>query len=219
MAELDLIPQDYRNWLGQRAMLRQYVILFAALNVLVLASSGVLSQLSKRATQTVQELQSQSAITEQQQVQLEQLRAQQAEYERRWSLLRGLRAGAAVEDIFLIIDRALSNNDLWFVDWSFRRAGVVVDGETQDVETGYFLIVLEDGSYTDDSEWQVETHMTVNGQARDHEALSRFVRALFEQPTIKDVSVQKTSLTDYANGRVVEFELTIVLNSAIEVRS
>lgn len=219
MAELDLIPSDYRNWISQRAMLRQYIIIFAVLNLAVLASSGALAQLSKSAMQTVQDLQSQSAITEQQQVQLEQLRAQQSEYERRWSLLRGLRAGAAVEDIFLIIDRALRGNDLWFVDWSFRRAGVVVDGETRDVETGYFLIVLEDGSFSDDSEWQVETHMTVNGQARDHEALSRFVRALFEQPSIKDVSVQKTTQTEYANGRVVDFELTIVLNSAIEVRS
>lgn len=217
MAELDLIPQDYRNWLKQRAMFHQYIIIFALLNVIVLASSGVLAQLSKNAMGTVQNLQSQSAITEQQQVQLEQLREQQVEYERRWSLLRGLRAGAAVEDIFTIIDQALVNNDLWFVDWSFRRAGVVVDGETRDVETGYFLIVLEDGQYDDNTEWEVETHMTVNGQARDHQALSTFVRALFEQDSIKDVSVRKTALVDYANGRVVSFELTIILNSAIEV--
>jgi len=219
VAELDLIPQDYRNRLSQRAMFRQYVVVFAILNILVLASSGLLVQFSKGAKATVQDLQSQSAITEQQQEQLEQLRSQQVEYERRWSLLRGLRAGAAVEDIFRIIDRALTNNDLWFVNWNFRRAGVVVDGETQDVETGYFMIVLEEGSFSDNSEWQVETRMTVSGQARDHQALSTFVRALFEQPSIKDVSVQKTSLTDYANGRVVEFELTIVLNSAIEVNS
>ncbi len=219
MAELDLIPQDYRNWLKQRVMFRQYLVVFAVLNVVVLASSGVLAQMSKSAQGTVRDLQSQSAITEQQQVQLEQLREQQTEYERRWSLLRGLRAGAAVEDIFQIIDRSLTNNDLWFVDWRFRRAGVVVDGETQDVETGYFMIVLEDGNYNDNTEWQVETHMTVNGQARDHQALSTFVRALFEQDSIRDVSVQKTSLTDYATGRVVEFELTIVLNSAIEVKS
>ena len=219
MAELDLIPQDYRNWLKRRDMFRQYIIAFVILNVLVLASSGVLAQMSKSAMATVRDLQSQSAITEQQQVQLEQLREQQAEYERRWSLLRGLRAGAAVEDIFRIIDRALTSNDLWFIDWQFRRAGVVVDGETRDVETGYFLIVLEDGSYSGNAEWQVETHMTVNGQARDHQALSNFVRALFEQDSIRDVSVQRTSLIDYAGGRVVEFELTIVLNSAIEVRS
>jgi len=219
MAELDLIPQNYRNWLRQRWMFRQYIIAFAVLNVIVLASSGALAQLSKSAMETVRDLQSQSAITEQQQVQLEQLREQQTEYERRWSLLRGLRAGAAVEDIFKIIDQSLTSNDLWFIDWRFRRAGVVVDGETRDVETGYFLIVLEDGSYNDNTEWQVETHMTVNGQARDHQALSTFVRALFEQESIRDVSVQKTSLIDYANGRVVEFELTIVLNSAIEVNS
>ncbi len=219
MAELDLIPQEYRNWLRQRVMFRQYLVAFAVLNIMVLVASGVLAQMSKSAMGTVRDLQSQSAITEQQQVQLEQLRAQQTEYERRWSLLRGLRAGAAVEDIFQIIDRSLTNDDLWFIDWRFRRAGVVVDGETQDVETGYFMIVLEDGNYNDNTEWQVETHMTVNGQARDHQALSTFVRALFEQDSIRDVSVQKTSLTDYASGRVVDFELTIVLNSAIEVKS
>ena len=215
MAELDLIPQDYRDWLNQKSMLRQYVILFIILNILVLAASGVLAQVSKHAVKRIQVLQSQSAITEQQQAQLEQLREQQAEYEKRWSLLRGLRAGAAVEDIFQIIDAALVNDDLWFVDWSFRRAGVVVDGETREVETGYFVIVSEDGGEIDSTEWQVETHMTVNGQARDHQALSKFVRALFEQPSIRDVSVRNTSLTDYANGRVVSFELTIVLNNSI----
>ncbi len=213
MAELDLIPQDYRDWLNQRSVLRQYFVLFVVLNVIVLSATGVLAQLSKATVGRIQTLQSQSAITEQQQVQLEQLREQQTEYERRWSLLRGLRAGAAVEDIFQIIDAALVGDDLWFVNWSFRRAGVVVDGEVREVETGYFVIVSEDGAESRD--WQVETHMTVNGQARDHQALSKFVRALFEQPSIKDVSVRNTALTDYANGRVVSFELTIVLNNAI----
>lgn len=216
MAELDLIPQDYRDWLSQKAMVRQYVIVFVLLNIVVLASSGVLAHMSKRAVQNIQDLQTQSAITAQQQVQLEQLREQQTEYERRWSLLRGLRAGAAVEDIFRIVDQAIVNDDLWFVDWRFRRAGVVVDGETRDVETGYFVMVRENGQYNENIDWQVETLMTVNGQARDHQALSTFVRALFEQPSIKDVNVRKTSRADYANGRVVSFELGIVLNSAVE---
>lgn len=215
MAELDLIPQDYRDWLNRKATLRQYLILFAILNVLILAASGVLAQFSSSASERISALQSQSAITQQQQLQLEQLREQQSEYERRWSLLRGLRAGAAVEDIFQIIDSALVGDDLWFVDWSFRRAGVVVDGETREVETGYFVIVAEDGSAKANTDWQVETHMTINGQARDHQALSKFVRALFEQESIKDVSVQRTERTDYANGRVVSFQLTVILNSAI----
>jgi len=216
MAELDLIPDDYRNRLKQRAELRQFAVLFAILNIVVLASAGVFGQLSKQASVRIQELKSQSAITEQQQLQLEELSAQQKEYEQRWSLLRGLRAGAAVEDIFRIIDRAIVNDDIWFENWSFRRAGVVVDGEARGVETGYFVVVPADGQPTETPEWQVETHMVLEGRALDHQALSTFVRALFEQRDIKDVSVQRTSLTDYANGRVVSFDLTIILNSDIE---
>lgn len=216
MAELDLIPQDYRDRLQQHAELRRFAVLFAILNVIILASSGAFGHLSKQASVRIQELKSQSAITEQQQLQLEELSAQQKEYEQRWSLLRGLRAGAAVDDIFRIIDRAIANKDIWFEDWSFRRAGVVVDGETRGVETGYFVVVPADGQPAETPEWQVETHMVLEGRALDHQALSTFVRALFEQPDIKDVSVQRTSLTNYANDRVVSFDLTIILNSDIE---
>ena len=215
MAELDLIPPDYRNRLTQRRTLRQYAIAFTILNIIVLSLSGLFTELSRQAMDRTEELQSQSAITEQQQLQLEELSTQQTEYERRWSLLRSLRAGAAVEDIFRIVDHALTNDDLWFVSWDFRRAGVVVDGETRGVETGYFVIVPAEEQAGEAPDWQVETHMTLEGRARDHQALSTFVRALFEQSDIKDVRVQRTSLTDYANSRVVSFDLTIVLNSRI----
>ena len=216
MAELDLIPQDYRSRLQRRSELRRFVIAFAVLNVIVLVSTGAFSQLTKQASSRIAELKSQNAITEQQQLRLETLTGEQQEYERRWSLLQGLRAGAAIEDIFAIIDRAVVGDNLWFENWSFRRAGVVVDGETRGVETGYFVIVPPDGRPNEPGDWQVETHMVLEGRALDHQALSTFVRALFEQPDIKDVSVRETSLTNYADGRVVSFDLTIVLNSEVE---
>ena len=121
-----------------------------------------------------------------------------------------------MEDIFRIVDNALVSDDLWFVDWSFQRAGVVVNGETRGIETGYFLMVPADERSGEAPKWQVETHMSLEGRARDHQALSTFVRSLFEQPDIKDVNVQRTSLTDYANSRVVGFNLTIVLYSDVE---
>ena len=216
MVELDLIPQDYRDKLKQRAILRQCLIAFAIVNVVVIGAGGIFSQLTQQTAGRIQELKSQSAITAQQQQQLEALAEEQSDFERRWSMLRGLRAGAAIEDIFGIVDDALVDDDLWFVDWSFRRAGVVVDGETRTIETGYFLIVPADDQSRETPDWKVETHMTLEGRAVDHQALSTFVRALFEQPDIKDVSVRRTSLTDYANGRVVSFDLTIILNSDVE---
>jgi len=216
MADIDLMPRDYRNWLGQQAVLRRFTVLFVVLNAVIFGLGIVLAQTADRAEAKAVQLKAENAITQQQQMQLQQLKDQQAEYERQWSLLRGLRAGAAIDDIFTIVDRALIPGELWFLDWSFRRAGVVVDGEQRGVETGYFVIVSEDKESNANANLEVETHMTIHGQARDHQALSTFVRALFEQDDIKDVNVQKTSRTDYATGRVVDFDITIVLNSALK---
>ncbi len=214
MAEIDLIPNDYRNWLGQQSLVRKYVVGFAILNILLLVASVGFGQMAEQSRQQALQLKSENAITQQQQMQLQQLKDQQNEYERQWSLLRGLRAGAAIDDIFTLIDRSLIAGDLWFLEWSFRRAGVIVDGEQRGIETGYFIIVAEETDPFADPDLEVETHMTIHGQARDHQALSKFVRALFEQEDIRDVNVQKTSQTDYANGRAVDFDMTVVLNSA-----
>ena len=215
MADIDLIPQDYRNWLTQQSTLRRYLIAFVAVNFALVAVAVVLNQSAGRAGAEAAQLKSRNAITQQQQMQLEQLQQQHAEYERQLDLLRGLRAGAAVDEVFATIDRAITERDLWFLDWNFRRAGVVVNGEQRGVETGYFIIVddSQDGALSDDL--KVATHMTIHGQAKDHQALSTFVRALFDQSAIKDVNVQRTSSTGYGNGRVVEFDMTITLNSAV----
>ena len=214
MPDIDLIPADYRDRLGKTALMRNYLVAFVVLNLIVLGGGFALQRSTGHAETRIAELKVASAITQQQQQQLEELKTQESEYERRWSLLRGLRAGAAVDEIFSLIDDSLIDDELWFLDWSFRRAGVIVDGQKRGVETGYFIIVSEDDDPLAEPNLGVETHMTIHGQARDHQALSCFVRALFEQSDVKDVNVQKTAQTDYANGRAVEFDLTIVLNSS-----
>ncbi|MDH3352581.1 MAG: PilN domain-containing protein [Gammaproteobacteria bacterium] len=214
MADLDLIPNDYRRWLSQQALLRNYAFAFAACVVMIVVAALLLGHAARIAQARSQQLKADNAITQQQQIQLQQLKEQQAEYERQWSLLRGLRAGAAIDDIFSLIDRSIVTGDLWFLDWRFRRAGVIVDGENRGVETGYFIIVAENSDPFADPDLEVETHMTIRGQAKDHQALSKFVRALFEQQDIKDVNVQRTSQTNYANGHAVDFDMTLVLNSA-----
>lgn len=214
MASIDLIPNDYRDWLLQRRMLRNAGIVVAIIALTVFGGASALGNAAKAAQQTAAELRVRNAITQSQQQELQNMRQQQAEYERQWSLLRGLRAGAAVEDIFRIVDESLEGDKLWFVDWSFRRAGVIVDGQQRGVETGYFIIVEEENGQVGNRDYSVETHMSIRGQAHDHQALSGFVRALFEQDLIKDVSVQRTSRTNLGIRRIVDFDITVVLNSA-----
>ena len=112
-------------------------------------------------------------------------------------------------------DRLVEDRQIAFAEFGRAqlRAGVIVDGQQRGVETGYFVIVADSDDPLAAPDLTVETHMTIRGQAVDHQALSRFVRSLFEEPAINDVNVQRTSLTNYANGRVVEFDITVVLNS------
>lgn len=214
MTEIDLIPHDYRHWLGQRTLVRKYAAVFAALAVLIGIATMLFSNSTRSAQDRALQLKSDNAVTQQQQIELQRLNEQLAEYERQWSLLRGLRAGVAIDDVFTLIDRSLVAGDLWFVDWSFRRVGVIVDGETRGVETGYFIIVTENPDPLEETNLQVETHMTIHGQARNHQALSKFVRALFEQQGIQDVNVKRTTQIDYAAGHVVDFDMTVILNSS-----
>ena len=213
MAEIDLIPPDYRLRLQRQSMLRSYgiglLVVNAALVILALAIGQTVNARQEQAT----ELRTANALTRHQQEQLDQLRAQRIGYEEQWSLLRGLRAGAEIGDIFELVDRSLVDDRLWFSDWSFRRAGVLTDAAPRGTETGYFVVVDSEQA-RDDESMKVETHMSVSGQASDHQALSRFVRKLFEQADVRDVSVQKTSQLNVGNARIVEFDLTVVLNSA-----
>ena len=214
MASIDLIPNEYRLWLDQRRVIRNYGIGLALTALLVAGAAMLLGDRVKTTQALAAELRVRNTITQNQQQQLAEMKRQEAEFERQWSLLRGLRAGAAVEDIFRIVDESLVGDKLWFLDWSFRRAGVIVDGQQRGVETGYFIIVSPDDAENNGRGYEVETHMTIHGQARDHQALSAFVRALFAQNLIRDVNVQRTSRNESSGRRVVEFDLTVVLNSA-----
>lgn len=194
-------------------MLRSYGIGLLAVNAAIVVIALGISQTVKARQDEATALRTANALTRHQQEQLDQLRVQRNGYEEQWSLLRGLRAGAEIEDIFELVDRSLVDERLWFSEWSFRRAGVVTDGGPRGTETGYFVIV-DPEQPVDDPAMKVETHMSISGQASDHQALSRFVRNLFEQSDVKDVSVQKTSQSSIGNTRIVEFDLTVVLNSA-----
>jgi len=217
MSDIDLIPQAYHTRRWQSRWIMYTAISLAGLVGILISGSFAIDAATDNARTNVAALQRQQTITAQQRADLEKLGSEKVDLEGQFRLLSGLRSGAAAEKMFVTIDRALTGDDVWFLKWQFQRAGVVVDGEARTVNTGYFIVVPDGVDQAAADDLRVQTHMTIQGQARDHSALSGFVRRLFEQTEIDDVRIRRTSLNRSNQSAVVDFDLAIVLNTEVAI--
>jgi Tfp pilus assembly protein PilN len=212
MAELDLVPSEYRRHQLLRRWLRLFALVFAAVIVLVAGARVFLARCVRAEQVRIEELRATKQVTLNQLALIEELHNRKSDAEKRLEILAGLRGGPAAEQMFVTVDRALGP-DVWFESLSFRRAGELVDVPPQTVETGYFIVVPKGQQQTQERAWRLNTHMEIKGQARNHSALADFARRLVDQPEIEDVKVLKTSLRQYTRAQLVNFELAVVVES------
>jgi hypothetical protein len=212
MREIDLIPESYRRQRSQRLWTK---LVSSAIAVIVLVTGTArvwLGSLVDAVEADVAALQARETVTQQQRDELTRLDAQQRSYLDQLNLLRGLRSGTAATNLFHIVDAALADDELWFRDWQFRRAGVR-NAAGQSIETGYFVVVADDNRQQD--AWQVETHMVIAGQAQDHGALSRFVTRLLAHPEIDSAGIRRSEQRRYGHRSLVDFDLAVVMNRKV----
>jgi hypothetical protein len=211
MAEIDLIPVAYRTRIWVQDWFVRLGVALAGIVVILMAAYFYLASLHRDVSQEVTELQSRQEISNRQREELKQLYDKREAIESQLALLSELRSGAAAPEMFLTLDRALTNGDVWFLDWEFQRAGSLVKAKGESVNTGYFIIVQGGKGKETTEAWKIETHMDIRGQAKDHSALSGFVRRLFAQAEIKDVRIQSTSRQP--GSEIVEFRLAVVVKN------
>lgn len=213
-AEIDLVPNDYRDHHAKLQVIRRYAwILVPLLSFGVLAYASLRYHTSEIEGE-VEALQQRSLIARQQREEIAALREVADDFKRQLTMLGRLRSGGQALDMFTTIDRTLPAGDVWFRMWTFRRAGFVIEGDSNEVNRGYFVVIPADSAASSSEPWQIETHMDIKGQARDHSALSTFVQRLFDQPQIQDVRVVNTTRQRVENTSVVDFTLRIVVRSA-----
>ncbi len=211
MAEIDLIPGAYRALIKLRSWATRLGVAVGGLILASVAAYIILNQINNQIDVEVNELQARQEMTTRQRDELKQLDEEKTGYENQLALLKELRSGAATQEMFRTIDRALTDSDVWFLDWEFRRANSVVKKQDESVETGYFIIVKSGKDNKESETWKIETHMNIKGQAQDHSALSKFVRRLYEQPEIKDVRILNT--TRSSQRKVVDFDLAVIVKT------
>jgi len=217
MSDIDLIPQAYRTWRWQARWMKFTACLVAGLTATLVLTWTVLGLAIDNVSKDVEALQNKLSHTAQQQADIERLGAEKDELERQFRLLSNLRRGAAAGDMFVTVDNALISDDIWFRNWKFERAGIMVGEELETVNTGYFVVVPEGADHLASGQLRIQTNMEIRGQALDHSALSSFVRRLFVQPGIDDIRIRRTSLIDRNRADTVDFELAVILNTDVRI--
>jgi hypothetical protein len=114
--------------------------------------------------------------------------------------------------MFSSMDSALDGR-VWFLDWTFRRAGELVDEDPKGVQTGYFLVIPIEEEDEPNRAWRMETHMEIRGHTLDHSTLARFVSRLLDEHRIAQVRIVKTHVREVASVEVVDFELAVVVRT------
>lgn len=214
MAELDLVPPEWRRGRRLRRWLHRFGLLYGGLLVAILVVQlGLVRAVSARRAE-LERLEAAEALALQQQAQLEELDGERRTLRARVSMLRALRGGIAAREIFLALDQALAP-EIRFLRWSFARAGEQVDEEPKTVRAGYFLVVPQQSEDEgEDAGWLLQTRVEVHGLAPDHARLADFVSRLVQQPEIEDVRIIDTRVRQYTEAQVVDFELAVVVRSA-----
>jgi hypothetical protein len=213
MNEIDLIPASYRKQLLFTKWLKQALFVLITSAAFIVIVSFALGAYTEEVEVQLSELQSQKMISTQQRNELEKLNLRKKALMQQQDLLAGLRSGLAVEQIFVTLDKAMTNDSVWIINWRFRRAGTVVDKDPKTVNRGYFIVIPNIERPQQEEAWKIETTMTIQGQALDHSALSEFVSNLIEQPEIQTVRVVRTDLTNLFDHKLVNFSLDIIVAS------
>ncbi len=214
MNEIDLFPDELRRRLLFTRWFKLSGFSLLLLTGLFVAAFFVLREANGKIEAEIDHFQTQREITNSNRQRLERLNEDKKNLQQQLDLLSGLRSGASAEQMFVMIDRALPGPDVWLTDWKFRRAGTPVEERQETVNTGYF-IVIPAGSESSAREetWKIETHMNIEGQALDHQAMSRFVINLTQQPEIDDVRIVGSRQSEVNQTKVVDFSLDIVVSA------
>ncbi len=224
MANIDLVPEEYRYWIWQRRCLKIAGGAGAIISLVCVLVSVQFASMQKSAKAELNRIQSQQQVSDNQQQRLETVNKQRQELESQWALLNGLRGGATVEHLFEDIDGALHGDTVWFKRWQFLRSGQTTDsGLIADQKAnGAHVIELSSGlgeGIPLTQAWAISTHLSVEGGAEDHAALSNFVDRLLRQRRIVSVKVVNTSLLQGQDGEAIAFKLSVAINNATGMSS
>ena len=208
MREIDLIPGDYREHLWKLHVFKIFCVIILGILLLTGTTYAALVYVKQGTQSEIEHLSKIKDNVSKQRDELEIIRKELNELDHQWSILSGLRISIAAEDLFVAIDRAIQDVDVWFTNMSFKRAELNVS-DRNDVNTGYFIII----SPKDESNvLAIGAELIIAGETTNYSTLSSFVNNLIDQEEILNAKVLETSQINNLDANNAKFRIAITIN-------
>ncbi len=217
MADIDLIPESYRQQYQLKAWFKRYAVYFLAVSTGLAVIYIALAFNTANLREDLDELQLKNNIALNKKQQFQQLLGEKNHLQQELDLLNGLRSGISIEKIFIAIDRVFKNDSIWFTHWQYSRSESRLTNNDSlndsSADSVYFMIVSDQKKNLQEK-WQINTRLNINGGALNHAALSDFIRRLIEQPEINNVRIIRTEQFIQNRHKLIRFIIEVFINSA-----
>lgn len=209
MAEVNLIPADFRSFKELKKKVRLFIVSYLALVCVAGGGKVWIEYIYTYEKKQLENLKTEeNSILEKRRV-FDELNAQKIELEKYHGKLASLRGGPKAEHMFVVLDKSI-NDQVWISTLKFFRAG---ENEPQStVKKTYSYLILPQEN-TSNSQWENQVRMDVKGQALDHSALADFVNMLHDQREVADVKIKNTRIMPFMKNKVIAFDLSIKVNT------
>lgn len=219
MAEIDMIPQSYRDGVRVQTTVKRFATFLLLLIMLgLLAFAGLRWRITVE-TPRLAQLRAATDAVENARKGRDALRLRKAALDQRMTVLSALRGAGDVARVTTAIDQALGQG-VWFRELRFSREekalpaggtpGAAAAGAA--VAGGLTVVVPADvGGKPSPSEtqtWRLSKTIAIGGNAVDHAALTTFLQRLAAQPAMTDVRFLNSTMRVSDGARVVDFNLT-----------
>lgn len=212
MAEVDLIPYEFRRSQRRRESIKAWLSGYLLLLVLLLTAKLWLGSALRCEKREISTLQAEETALRQERQRLHELEKQRQLLLEHLGVLNFLRGGPRAEEMFVVIDRAI-NPAVWISGWKFLRTEEQVAGAPAPSNPAFTLLAKSE-SGADAQEEHKGPRMEISGQALSHSNLADFVATLQEQQEIAEVKLQNAIEKPYLSGHAIFYQMTLRVTSA-----
>ena len=216
MSNMNLIPDDYRQHLDLRKIVRNFFAACVLVASCVGLGKALLSYLIWRENVQVARLELQEQVLQNNQTKAAEYRQQKQVTEQQLAALNELHGRDRVALFLHAIDSAHAEG-VWFDTLRFMRRSSTGTLDNVPAAANAGIVVVPSGAETPQS-LEINHSAEIIGHALSHTMLAEFMRNLGTAPNVADLRLIDTGTRNYTTVQVVDFNLDLQMSEQSQRR-